>query len=635
MERTPERINFSRAASLMARLPKVGGDDGNWGQILNDYLSRSLTSDGSLQAGSVGPTQLRDASVTESALADSAVSEMKLDPSLRGRINAGVADGSITTSKLADRAVTPEKISGLGAADGVAMLDNNVRLPESQLPQRLGEAELRSTIDTRVASALSAWSPGGSGDVPLYPALPLVARGTSLTAQTSNPIAGSRTYALLAADLGITVINRGDSGADSAQIEHLAGAVPGSAIVAAGSIPASGYAVLTAVTPDVTADGDISSYVASIAGVRGTIARVGTERRFTPSTHPSAPVIVSNPVAITSLDNEVYRDCVLALDCGTNDIGAIVAGNRTLSSVTSAIARVMATQRTLVKRRMVWGVLDRGAPEGASTATGIVIRQIEAFLEDSYPDEYLPLRSLLSSEGLMRAGITPTSQDNLDIAAGAVPQSLRDASSVHLNAAGMAVQADIFADWFRDKNWFPVLSPGFDDTFTRADSSTTLGTDWTALRGIWGVQSNDAYVATLSPAGIGQIAVRESLAANGAFEVTFGTVAAGDVGGAGLVFRAVDANNHLLLNSTGAGLRLFKRVAGSATVIADASGGGVLATGDVIRVELSGNNVSVKKNGTTVINTTVIDFATATKHGIAGNGSALNATRFARARFIV
>lgn len=36
--------------TYMARLPKVGGDEGNWGEILNDFLLQAHTNDGSLKA---------------------------------------------------------------------------------------------------------------------------------------------------------------------------------------------------------------------------------------------------------------------------------------------------------------------------------------------------------------------------------------------------------------------------------------------------------------------------------------------------------------------------------------------------------------------------------------------------------
>lgn len=37
----------------MARLPQVGGDSGNWGSILNEYLAQAHDSDGKLKSGAV------------------------------------------------------------------------------------------------------------------------------------------------------------------------------------------------------------------------------------------------------------------------------------------------------------------------------------------------------------------------------------------------------------------------------------------------------------------------------------------------------------------------------------------------------------------------------------------------------
>lgn len=42
----------------MSRLPKVGGDEGNWGDILNDYLAQAHNPDGTLRDGSISEDQL-------------------------------------------------------------------------------------------------------------------------------------------------------------------------------------------------------------------------------------------------------------------------------------------------------------------------------------------------------------------------------------------------------------------------------------------------------------------------------------------------------------------------------------------------------------------------------------------------
>lgn len=43
----------------MARLPKPGADAGSWGDILNNYLSESHESDGTLKANTVGAKQIQ------------------------------------------------------------------------------------------------------------------------------------------------------------------------------------------------------------------------------------------------------------------------------------------------------------------------------------------------------------------------------------------------------------------------------------------------------------------------------------------------------------------------------------------------------------------------------------------------
>lgn len=56
----------------MARLPQPGGDTGEWGQILNDYLSQAHSSDGSLKSGVITGDQL--ASDVSSLIASKAAS---------------------------------------------------------------------------------------------------------------------------------------------------------------------------------------------------------------------------------------------------------------------------------------------------------------------------------------------------------------------------------------------------------------------------------------------------------------------------------------------------------------------------------------------------------------------------------
>ncbi|MGB4768512.1 MAG: hypothetical protein WBP22_04605 [Candidatus Saccharimonas sp.] len=62
------------------RLPQPGADAGQWGEILNDFLSQSHASDGTLKTDTVGAAQLRPSSVTNAAIATGTIQEDKLHP---------------------------------------------------------------------------------------------------------------------------------------------------------------------------------------------------------------------------------------------------------------------------------------------------------------------------------------------------------------------------------------------------------------------------------------------------------------------------------------------------------------------------------------------------------------------------
>jgi len=78
----------------MARLPQPGGDNGNWGIILNEYLSRSLKDDGSLKDAIVTTSSITASAITSSTLADSSVTTAKI---AQGSITEPLLDTSVQT----------------------------------------------------------------------------------------------------------------------------------------------------------------------------------------------------------------------------------------------------------------------------------------------------------------------------------------------------------------------------------------------------------------------------------------------------------------------------------------------------------------------------------------------------------
>lgn len=130
----------------MSRLPKTGSDDGQWGDILNDYLSQIHAADGTLKPNVVNAVALAPSAVTSANLQESSIVAGKLnagngvngdiltkDSAASGGMkwvtptgNGGtIADGSVTSAKLADGSVTAPKLSADSPVNGMILSYNN------------------------------------------------------------------------------------------------------------------------------------------------------------------------------------------------------------------------------------------------------------------------------------------------------------------------------------------------------------------------------------------------------------------------------------------------------------------------------------------------------------------------------
>ena len=117
---------------MSQRLPIPGSDDGSWGDILNAYLSVSHASDGTLNSGVVGHAQLDSSTQTT---IDSVASKYTkpgggiptTDLTSATQTSLGKADSSLQSSQL-------------GAASGIATLDNTSKLTTGQLPSSVVSA---------------------------------------------------------------------------------------------------------------------------------------------------------------------------------------------------------------------------------------------------------------------------------------------------------------------------------------------------------------------------------------------------------------------------------------------------------------------------------------------------------------
>jgi hypothetical protein len=71
----------------MARLPNPGGDDGTWGNVLNDFLNTIHNTDGTLKDNVVSSGALAPDAVDVTNIQDATISEAKLDTALAAKVN--------------------------------------------------------------------------------------------------------------------------------------------------------------------------------------------------------------------------------------------------------------------------------------------------------------------------------------------------------------------------------------------------------------------------------------------------------------------------------------------------------------------------------------------------------------------
>ena len=150
--------------------------------------------------------------------------------------------------------------------------------------------------------------------------------------------------------------------------------------------------------------------------------------------------------------------------------------------------------------------------------------------------------------------------------------------------------------------------------------NATSGQAWATLgSAVWGINGNQAYL--VSPTSANEYAAIDGGVYNGTVQAT---IAAYDGSFTqSLLFRCSDSSNlwTFSLNGTGTLLFLFKCVAGTYVQVGS-SVSLTCANGDVWKVVLSGNNISLYQNNVLIISATDSFNATATKSGLRSQQSA-------------
>ena len=128
---------------MTPRLPIPGADSDTWGEILNDFLSVSHHTDGTVKPEVIDTTALQDSSVSGTKLQDTSITNMKLDAGTGtdGQVltydsstpsglswataAATIQDNSVSTAKLQDDSVSNSKLQA-NAVSNSKLQDNSI-----------------------------------------------------------------------------------------------------------------------------------------------------------------------------------------------------------------------------------------------------------------------------------------------------------------------------------------------------------------------------------------------------------------------------------------------------------------------------------------------------------------------------
>ena len=108
----------------MPRLPQPGGDNGNWGTILNDYLSAAHNPNGTLKPASVSAANIQNDSILES----------KLDQDVRDKLNTLAGQQGPTGPSGPTGATGPQGPAGVVGASGTQGATGPSGTPGTQGP---------------------------------------------------------------------------------------------------------------------------------------------------------------------------------------------------------------------------------------------------------------------------------------------------------------------------------------------------------------------------------------------------------------------------------------------------------------------------------------------------------------------
>ncbi|EIX9131094.1 hypothetical protein MLJ46_001218 [Klebsiella pneumoniae] len=236
-------------------------------------------------------------------------------------------------------------------------------------------------------------------------------------------------YTVMAAELGASYINMGDEGSTIRQNMAQIGAVPALLTVSGGNIPASGSVNVTA--SNMPLNSNMNAFHGALLGIPGTLAwSTGTTGTFTRDISGEA---VSVPVNTPFIPDAIkYRANCIILESGKNDINI----GRASVDILADTVKMSTWFAPFVPVTIVMGHFANGS---YTTGQRNTLSALNAGITSTFGNRAIDQQAWFTSPqlwvDLAHEGITPTSQDLADQAAGDVPQTLMIPARDHLTTA--------------------------------------------------------------------------------------------------------------------------------------------------------------------------------------------------------
>lgn len=281
--------------------------------------------------------------------------------------------------------------------------------------------------------------------------------------------------ARLEAQIGMAVHNFGIPSENSSDIAGRQGGSPLQAVSSVGVINATGWVPITISR---VSDGAVSENFARLGldGINpvswyGIAGRIEYSSEFSQwrfyRTNSGAVVPTPSPQPIITMSARVLRNAIQIFWAGTNDAQN---SDQTIGDIAAMVQHIEA----LDKKFLILSPVNRSFTP-AGTPDYEALQKTWRALARTYGERYLDVRTYLVKYGLAHAGITPTAQDNTDIANDVIPSSLRF-DNVHLNATGYQIVADIVAKRLRELRYVQQA-----DATTYLSRATFTAADGTLL----------------------------------------------------------------------------------------------------------------------------------------------------------